>query len=271
MVAATTDSAHIVGGQTWTIRQVSASENWISNKHEFFERIVAPIPGWLHRGAAIRTMDMLEYQEQCGVQGSLLEIGVYCGKYLSILIRHAGRSKTPVLGIDTFQLASLEKVIEHLGPVTSVTGTSAGLMKVFSTDCDAITVLGQLSQRVRFVSIDGSHERDDVHWDLELAEQVAAPGGIVAVDDFLNPLTFGVNEGTHIFFSRPRRLVPWAYIENKLFLTDRQWAWKYREMLEQKVMQDEVEPHSRRFREASKESRGLVEQRLWGATVLLLP
>jgi hypothetical protein len=42
-------------------------------------------------------------------------------------------------------------------------------------------------------------------------------------------------------------------------------------MLEQKLMQDEVELHSRRFREARKEARGLVEQRLWGATVLLLP
>jgi hypothetical protein len=214
------------------------------DNYSFYKTIVEPIPGWLHRGAAIRTMDMLEFQERSGLKGSLLEIGVYCGKYLSILIRHAGTSQSIVLGVDTFQLISVERVIEHLHPATSSAGTPAKLLQAFSTNCQAGDLLVHLTQRARFISVDGSHERDDVHWDLELAEKIAAPGSIVAVDDFINPHTLGVNEAVHIFFARPRRFVPWAYVENKLFLSDRQWAPRFSQMLEQKVLSDDNEPHS---------------------------
>jgi hypothetical protein len=43
------------------------------DNYSFYKTIVEPIPGWLHRGAAIRTMDMLEFQERSGLKGSLLE------------------------------------------------------------------------------------------------------------------------------------------------------------------------------------------------------
>ncbi len=250
---------------------MSEHSNASRDTYEFYRDVVVPIPGWLHQGAAIRTIDMLEFQERSGVTGSLLEIGIYCGKYLSILMRHAARSKSVAFGIDTFQMAGVEKVIQHLSSATARTGKPALHLMSLSTDLTASRVLGHLTARARFISVDGSHERDDVHWDLELAEQVLGPGGIVAVDDFINPLTFGVNEATHLFFVRPRRLVPWAYIENKLFLSDRAWAPRLRAMLEQTVMHDDTEPHSRVFRERALESRGLVEQRLWGSTVMLLP
>ena len=41
--------------------------------------------------------------------------------------------------------------------------------------------------RVRFLAIDGSHERDDVVWDLELADECLSPDGLLAVDDFMSP------------------------------------------------------------------------------------
>jgi hypothetical protein len=56
-----------------------------------------------------------------------------------------------------------------------------------------------------------------------------------------------VNEGVHLFFSQPRRLVPWAYIENKLFLCQAPWAQRYKRMLESIVMGDTIEQHSRGF------------------------
>jgi hypothetical protein len=250
---------------------MSLSATTSAAKYDFYNRLVVPIPGWLLQGAAIRTMNVLEFQEQSGVSGSLLEIGIYCGKYFSVLMRHGRDQKTVVLGVDTFQMANPEKVIEHLKPVMAETGTSAKFLKASSIDCDPVSLLNHLGQRPRFISIDGSHEKEDVHWDLELAEYIAAPGSVIAVDDFINPVAFGVNEGVHTFFSRPRRFVPWAYGENKLFLSDRNWARRYREMLERTVLADDVELHSRRFREASKEARGLVEQRLWGSPLLLLP
>jgi hypothetical protein len=250
---------------------MTESHNEPLGTYDYFNEFVAPIPGWLHRGAAIRTMDMLAFQERSGVTGSLVEIGVDCGKYFSVLMRHTARTKSVALGIDTFQFVSVENVIEHLARVTAHVGKPAVLYRSLSSDCTASSVLAPIGERPRFISVDGSHERDDVYWDLGLAEQLLGPGGIVAIDDFMNCLAFGVNEAAHLFFAKPRRLVPWAYIENKLFLADRSWAPRFRTMLEETVMQDEGEPHSRAFRERLGKGRGLVEQKLWGALVLLLP
>jgi hypothetical protein len=57
-----------------------------------------------------------------------------------------------------------------------------------------------------------------------LAEEVISKEGMVAIDDFLNPAAFGVNEAVNQFFLQPRNLVPWAYLPNKLFLARPAWA-----------------------------------------------
>jgi len=144
------------------------------------------------------------------------------------------------------------------------------LLPGYSTDLDASSLRSYLAETPRFISVDGSHERNDVFWDLGLAEQVIAPAGVVAVDDFINPVALGVNEAVHLFFAQPRRLVPWAYIENKLFLCQSQWSHHYRQMLEDKVMHDDVERHSKVFQDHVKLGRGLVEQRLWGSPLLIV-
>lgn len=241
-----------------------------AERYEFYRNVVCNIPGWLHQGAAIRTMDILEFQEHLPIPGALLEIGVMCGRYFSILLRSAAQTKSKVVGIDLFRDHSTLKVLEHVGPALGENEGNVQLLQAYSTDIDARFLISQLGSRARFISIDGSHEKEDVFWDLNLAEQVVGPGGVVAVDDFINPVTFGVNEAVHAFFSQPRRLVPWAYIENKLFLCQRHWARGYMEMLEEAVMQDKVEHHSTVFQEHARTARGLVEQHLWGSPLLIV-
>jgi acyl carrier protein phosphodiesterase len=238
--------------------------------YDFYHRTVCNIPGWLHQGTAIRTMDILEFQEDRGIVGSVLEIGVLCGRYFSILLRSAARASSRALGIDIFYDHPIAKVWQHLEPALDGNRANVHLLQAYSTDLDANALLSQLVDRARFISVDGSHERDDVFWDLGLAEQVITPGGIVAVDDFINPVTLGVNEAVHLFFAQPRRLVPWAYIENKLFLCQSQWSHQYRQMLEDKMMHDDVVRHSKVFQEHVKIGRGLVEQRLWGKPLLIV-
>jgi hypothetical protein len=241
-----------------------------AERYDFYNNVVCNIPGWLHQGTAIRTMDMLEFQEDRGVAGSVFEIGVMCGRYFSILVRSAARTGCKALGVDLFQDHPVPKVRQFLDPALAGNRADVHLLQAYSTDLDATLLLSHLAVRARFISIDGSHERNDVFWDLGLAEQVIAPAGIVAVDDFINPVTLGVNEAVHLFFAQPRRLVPWAYIENKLFLCQTQWSYNYRQMLEEKVMHDDVERHSKVFREHVQISRGLVEQRLWGSPLLIV-
>lgn len=193
-------------------------------------------------------MDLLDFQEASGVKGSLLEIGVWCGRYVSMLVRSAARTGSRVVGVDLFTNPTLAEVQNTIRPVIADTRAILILLQCHSVELDAATLLQHLNEKARFISVDGSHERNDVYWDLCLAEQLIAPGGIVAVDDFINPAAFGVNEATHLFSSHPRRLVPWAYIENKPFLCQSPWAQRYRDMLEAIATRDQTEAHSKHFR-----------------------
>jgi hypothetical protein len=237
-------------------------------RYEYWD-IISKIDGWLGRGAAIRTMDILEYQELNGIRGPLLEIGVFKGKYFSVLLRSAIRTGENILGIDTFDLVSLDSVRQTFALTRVTHDGQISLWRRASTSCTANEIEAALGGRPRFISIDGSHEVPDVFWDMRLAEALLTDGGVVAVDDFLNPVTMGVNEAVFAFFARPRRFVPFAFIENKLFLSARGWSARYREMLEDKAMNDDIEQHSAEFRRLLAIDRGLVDQRLWDAPVLL--
>jgi hypothetical protein len=241
-----------------------------AERYAFYNGVVCNIPGWLQQGAAIRTMDILEFQEDRQIAGSVLEIGVMCGRYFSILLRSAARVGSRAVGIDLFHDHPVEKVRQLVAPALAGKATSVELLPAYSTDLEASYLLSELGERARFISIDGSHESNDVFWDLRLAEQLVGPAGVVAVDDFINPVALGVNEAVHRFFAQPRRLVPWAYIENKLFLCQSQWASQYRQMLEETVLRDTIEPHSKVFQNHTKIGRSLVEQRLWGSPLLIV-
>ena len=231
----------------------------------FLEEHIRRIPGWLEDYAALRTMDMLDWQESRGIKGTLFEIGVFAGRHLSLMLRSAVRQNEKIFGLDTFEWVSQEQVRSHLAPIDDRTEFIEGM----STNFTASDILQVLGQRPRFMSIDGSHDCDDVFWDLRVAEQLIAPMGVISADDFLNPLTLGVNEAINRFFSTPRNLSPFAYTSNKLFLCRPGMADSYRSAFEQFVIDDEREPQSIAFRERATHGRHHVEQKLWGRKVLV--
>jgi hypothetical protein len=242
------------------------------DRYTFWNEVVDPIQGWLLRPAAIHTMDILEDQVRLGVTGSLLEIGVFGGKYFSVLARYGGRTDSVVLGIDPFTLVERAKAEAAIAPAVSGDPAKVILHQGYSGDYDADEILAMLGgARARFISVDGSHDRDDVFYDLGLAEALVAPGGVVAVDDFLNYVTPGVNEAIFAFYATPRRLVPFAFIRNKLFLTSKRWAQRYRSMLKDKMLKDEVEEHSRFFRARLDRDPALAEGMYWGSKTLMVP
>jgi hypothetical protein len=246
---------------------VRANPAFELNAYEFLEAYTNHIPGWLERYAAVRSLDLLDWQDTHGVRGPLFEIGVYAGKFLSLLMRSAVRSGDAVFGLDTFQYVAEHQVREHL---SSAPGADIlQLIPGMSTAFTAADLIGRLGEKPRFISIDGSHECQDVFWDFSLAEQILALDGIVAADDFLNPLTLGVNEGVHKFFSIPRNLAPFSYTYNKLFLCRPSMANAYRELFERFVVEDLREPQSANFRERLLQGRHHVEQRLWGHLLLV--
>lgn len=233
--------------------------------YDFLEAHVRRIPGWLEDYAAIRTMNMLDWQVQNGVTGPLFEIGVFAGRHFSLMLRSAIQQGDAIVGLDTFQWVTEDQVREHLGPIDSRARFVSGM----STNYTASELLGVIGDKPRFISIDGSHDCDDVFWDFTLAEQLLGAKGIISADDFLNPLTLGVNEAINKFFATPRNLSPFAYTSNKLFLCRPSMAAFYRNLFEEFVVADTREPQSAAFRERSTHGRHHIEQPLWGRAVLV--
>jgi hypothetical protein len=237
----------------------------------FLETVVHPIPGWLDDYTALRTMDLLEFQETSGLGGSLLEIGVFAGRYFSILLNSARRSEAAIVGLDTFQYVKLSDTMQHLQASGLANYDNLKFLIGASSEWSAPRLLPELGQPARFISVDGSHEKGDVFWDLRISEELVSTEGIVALDDFLNPMTLGVNEAVNAFFQQPRNLVPFAYIANKLLLSRPLWADRYKLHLEQISMNDDSEPRSRTFRDNLKNGRHFVEINLFGAKILIWP
>ncbi|HWX31921.1 MAG TPA: class I SAM-dependent methyltransferase [Steroidobacteraceae bacterium] len=236
---------------------------------QFQATVVDKVDGWLNRITSLRTMDILRYQEESQIAGSILEIGVFCGKYFSVLARSAQRTNSRLLGIDTFQWIPESRVQQTLAMSSETDRVDVRLSKSFSSEHSPIELLGLLGARARFVSVDGSHDSNDVYLDLVLSEQIISSKGMIAVDDFLNPIALGVNEAVHKFFARPRLVLPVAYISNKLFLAHRSVAKNYRSMIEESIIGDTTEPESRNFREKLAKGRHFVEQSLWGNPLLI--
>src|SRR5580704_9674733 len=82
---------------------------------EFINRVTDPIQGWLFPLTAVRTLDLLDWQAACGVRGGLLEIGVFCGKYFSVLLHSANATGENVVGVDVFEFAPVNQVLDLLG------------------------------------------------------------------------------------------------------------------------------------------------------------
>merc|ERR1719353_1524350 len=87
----------------------------------------------------------------------------------------------------------------------------------------------------RLFHVDGGHFTEATLHDLNVAACSLVPGGVVLVDDLHNLNWPGVQEGLHRYLlaqNQPRRLEPFLYT-GRLFLTDPDYAGRYRELLKQ--------------------------------------
>ena len=147
------------------------------------------------------------------------EIGVYAGRYLSLMRHAGGAAHRRIIGMDTFQWIAEAKVEETLASLFGVLH-GVELWQANSEHLRPADLQDRVAGRpIRFVSVDGDHAAAAVRRDMELVDSVLADDGIVAADDFMNPLAVGVTEGLGAFFATGQRnLVAFAYASNKLFL-----------------------------------------------------
>ena len=228
----------------------------------------AGITGWLDQQVARRTVDILRWQDANGITGNLMEIGVYCGRYFALLLHAALRQGNSVLGVDTFAFSNPERVEAEMRDVLGPAALAhMRLHRCNSAELLPEAVLDSIG-RPRFLSLDGAHDMGTVYADLELAAAVLDTDGVIAANDVLNPLSPGVNEALNRFLMRPRRVVPVAFIGNKLFLAHRARASQYRAALEDILLQG-GDAAAEAFATRARAGRHQIEQPFHGHPVLI--
>lgn len=238
---------------------------------DFVQTKFPEVEGWCIDHAAYLTLCLLSCQARTGLSSSFLEIGVYKGKYLSVLFHEALRTSQLVVGIDTFQCSEQNEVLQTF---TRLLGSTDGLrlVKANSRDYTPKSLLALLGgQRPSFVSVDGDHTAEAVLSDLNLVGRVLNKGGIVAIDDFLNPLAIGASEGVYRYFfaNRGLSLRPFVYAGNKLFVTDRKYHGTYRSAIMKFISEMPELPMVQAFIHMQTRGQSYVEQQLLGSPVLI--
>lgn len=195
------------------------------------------------------------------VHGHVAEFGVHHGLFLLLLnaIRDAGED---CFAIDVFDeqrfnidnsgrgsLGAFLSCIESLMP------SERRFFRVVQRDTTSFS-FGEIRELfgekgVKFFSIDAGHTALHTFNDLQLVQEVLVPGGVVALDDYMSVHWPGVTEGFYRFIDREnRRLKPFAYFQNKLFLTTisehASWLQQFRTAIETRH-RDEV--RARRWKE----------------------
>jgi len=187
----------------------------------FLTTTLASIDGWLFEPAGLLSQSLLGTLVASG-PGAVVEIGVFQGRYLAALgqaLKTSAAQSWRVLGIDTFQWVPEANVQANLDRVLGP-GHATALWRMDSLSITPAALRAQVAEApIRFISIDGDHAAPSVEADLRLAASVLHADGVVALDDFLNPLAFGVTEGATAFLrDHAELLVPFCYASNKLFL-----------------------------------------------------
>ena len=242
----------------------------------FLQSVTNQIEGWLFEPAAHITQRLLRKQELNGNNKPLLEIGVYAGKYLSLLMASAARTDAKVVGIDTFEHKPIEAVKETIAKLMPQLASTVTLYPESSRSFSTDRLIGVLGRKARFISVNGSQQYIDVLHDLVLCNDALDDSGIIAVDGFLNPRAMEVNRAVNVFMehnssrTRPPDLEGFAYVTNKLFLARHEAATTYRGFVDSLLTQDKESDYGRFFNEQMAIGRVLVEQPFFGASVIVL-
>ena len=154
----------------------------IPPSHRDYLRRHHEVEGWIEHAAAHVIAYLIALQTANGISGNMMEIGVHHGRLFILLALGCQFGETS-LAVDLFErqhlnssrsgqgdcarlIANLEQYAPS-APYTLVTADSTTLGRSFIRN----------HRHLRFVSIDGGHNRDTTCKDLFLAQRMLAPAG----------------------------------------------------------------------------------------------
>ena len=211
-------------------RELRVSENRQQRLEHFNSHVYGHVEGWLGDRMWQIVNVIGTILDTNGVCGNIAEFGVHHGLFLFLL--NALRNENEVcfaidvfdeqhLNVDCSGRGSLAVFLSHVETLMASQRQSFRIVQrdtmSFSTS-EVADLFGK--NGVKFFSIDAGHTVQHTFNDLHLAQEVLVPGGVIALDDYMSPHWPGVTEGFYRFTgSANRRLKPFLYFQNKLFLT----------------------------------------------------
>jgi hypothetical protein len=180
------------------------------------------IEGWFQYDAALLFMAYNQLLRARGIEGDVLEIGVHHGLSTIALARLRGHSAR-VVAIDLFENLQEANVSRSGSGHQAIFELNmkrfypnASFLRVITRPSNAVTA-GELGAGFTFCNIDGGHSAEETFNDLKLCHDIAAAGGLIALDDYFNPAYPGVCEGAVAFHLRhPGALHPLVIAYNKV-------------------------------------------------------
>jgi predicted O-methyltransferase YrrM len=193
-----------------------------------FQSAAEGVEGWFTNFSAAIFDSLLRLQDDNGITGDFLEIGVAYGRSALMLGVHAQPSETIRL-VDP----RTEMLAEAAARVSAVT---RGSVIPLSSLSESLPIDHAPSRSSRFVHIDGDHSRWALHDDLDLAARTLVSGGIVALDDFFSARYIGVTYGAIEWLARnPLQFELILVGSNKGYLVRPRFAQFYLEFIRDKI------------------------------------
>lgn len=164
---------------------------------------ISRIPGWFSRTDAQLFVLIDRIQQQHGIMGDLLEIGVYLGKSAALL-GYLPRGAERLVVCDPFEAnvdssTNIAEQQRYYGNLQlqefkdNYLRFHDELPEIVATTSSRLRAAAELGRTFRFIHIDGSHLYPAVRDDIELARELLVEGGVVAFDDVLAPHAVGVS------------------------------------------------------------------------------
>jgi Methyltransferase domain len=167
--------------------------------------------------------------ENC-VHGNIVEFGVHHGLFL-FLLNTIRNNNEECFAVDVFDDQRLNidssgrgSLATFLANIETFMASERRFFRIVQRDTMSFSVAEVTDlfgkRGVKFFSVDAGHTVQHTCNDLSLVQEVLAPGGFVALDDYMSIHWPGVTEGFYNYMNyRNRRLKPLLCFQNKLFLT----------------------------------------------------
>ncbi|MFJ7332046.1 class I SAM-dependent methyltransferase [Streptomyces sp. NPDC101116] len=163
---------------------------------------LADVPGWFPALDQTLFTWFLEQQTKAGIEGDLLELGVYLGKS-AILLGHHLQDGERFTVCDLFEGDAPDDANQAESAQSYASLTQQAFERNYLSFHDSLpTVITGPSSLVdekvapdscRFIHIDASHLYEHVYGDIGAAHDILLPEGVVVLDDFRSEHTPGVS------------------------------------------------------------------------------